>query len=241
MNLDCAQCGGKFPLHVESPFARCPFCSCTLYLDRASSFRHLGLPARIGPSAAMDLLRGGARRRNQPLPEPLDVVHVVLPFWSVRSESVQETLPAFSPLPVALAPFRLPAAQPAWFDPGDYPGFSVQEPSEESPLAWEGRYGKAAATLYAVPFFKVRYGGGTKPYEAWVDAAGSRVFWGIGPPAGNEAASRRFVKVIGGMVALFGAEAFLLPGGWLALSAVGVTGAILYPWARRTLAPGDSA
>jgi hypothetical protein len=139
---------------------------------------------------------------------------------------------------MALAPFSLPSGQPAWFLPANYPGFDVVEPDEGSLFAWEGRWGKSSVTLYSAPFFHVRYGGEEKPYDAWVDAAGSRVFWGIGPPAGGEAISRRFVKVIGGLVALCVLEAFIVPGGWLALGAIGVTGAFLYPWARRTLQAG---
>lgn len=241
MDLNCAQCGGKFPIEVESPFARCPFCSSHLYLDRATTFRHLGLPATLGRAAAVDMVRDSARKADVSLPGQPEVKAKVLPFWSVRSGSLQETLPAFSPLPFALVPFRLPAAQPSWFRPEDYPGFEVVPPGEDS-LAWEtgGETGPEIA-LYSVPFFRLRFGSGPKPAEVWVDAAGARVLWGDAQAGGRGPAARKFLAASGGLVAVFALEAALIPGFLPAAGAIAVTGAIAYPWLRNSAGRGGGS
>lgn len=238
MHLNCAQCGGEFPVAVESPFARCPFCACHLYLDRATTFRHLGLPATLGRMAALDMVRDSARKSGFFLPGESAVSARVLPFWSVRAESLQETLPAFSPLPFALVPFRLPAAQPSWFRPEDYAGYEVVPPGEES-LAWEsGGAGGPEIALYSVPFFRVRFGPGPRPAEVWVDAAGGRVFWGDAPAGGEGPAARRFLVVSVGLVAAFALEAALIPGFLPAAGAIAVTGAAAFPWLRASVGQG---
>lgn len=195
----------------------------------------MGLPIRLGRAAAQDIVRDEAARAHRPLPGPLRISPVVLPFWSIRGESLQETIPAFSPLPLALAGFRLPAAQPSWFHAGNYPGFAVVEVPEGARLSWAEPAPGTEISIYSVPFYQLFYGDPFRPYEVFADASGSRVFWGLGPPKIDPAGSRRLVRAAASLMGIFALESFLLPGTLPAAAGVGVTAALAYPWLRGAL------
>ena len=110
MKLRCANCSAELALERDEAFFVCPFCSSSLYLDQARTFKSFLLPPAHSETSARDLLAREIARREIPPAAVTRCDRVLLPFWGVRGQNLQETLPAFSPVSEALQGYRLPAA-----------------------------------------------------------------------------------------------------------------------------------
>jgi DNA-directed RNA polymerase subunit RPC12/RpoP len=238
MDLRCANCSGMIRIERAESFLVCPFCGSTLVVDRARTFRSFLLPASVSGSHAGALLQEELSRREMPRCKITAVRGFLLPFWGVRGETLQETLPCFSPVPPALAGYKLPSAGAVPFSEGESPGFAPVACSESSSATWEGSPDVSAFAQYRVPFFKVEYGGGEASYTAWVEGVSGRVFLDRTPPSLSGSISRRFWLAMTAFFLLFAAEGLLVPGfGW-SLLAVAATAAILFPFARGAFGEG---
>lgn len=233
MNIRCANCSAEIALERDEEFLVCPFCNSSLYLDRAHTFKSFLLKPAVSSAGAADRLAQELARREIP-PAPASGSEALLaPFWGVRGEAMQETVPAFSPVPALLQGYRLPSADALNFDDSQTGGFAVLPCSESSSSRWEGREDVSSFALYRVPFHKLSFGAGAVSYSAWVDAVTGKVYMDLAPPPRSEAISSRFLSVLFGLFALFTAVAALVPGfGW-SLVAVSAVAALAFPVVKR--------
>ena len=238
MDYLCRQCGAKAPLKIHDQFQECPFCASHLFLDRASSFKHLALGAKVRVQAARRSLCSTAARRGHSFPDNPELEQLLLPFWGVRGQDVQETVPAFSPCPLAISSYQLPAAQANWFREEEYPGFEVVPPSDNASAAWGGDEQGVECILYSVPFYRARYGKGQEPFEAFLDAATGKAYWGLSPPCNSGGYSSRFVRSTLALIGAFALESMLLPGLALPALAIGITAAAAFPFFRGFIGGG---
>lgn len=238
MEVRCANCGAKIPLERDDSLLTCRYCGSTLYLDRGHTFLQFLLPPSVSPVRARDLLAQDLAEREVGVVAVRAVEGLLLPFWGVRGESLQESIPAFSPVPADLAGYRLPAAGAAGFDGKAPEGFTALACGEVSSASWEGRKDVASFGLYMVPFYKIAYGSGSAQYSAWVEAVSGRVYMARTPPPLTAAITRRFWSVLAGLFGLFTVEGLLIPGILWSAAAVAVTGAALYPMVRQALREG---
>lgn len=229
MDVPCANCAAKVPIERDDPFLKCPFCESTLYLDRAKTFKAFRLPPVVPRSRVADLVHQHLELLELPRLSVRSCEGLLMPFWGVRGLRVQETIPAFSPVPAGFAGFRLPAAGAVPEGEPGPPGFERAACSEGSSAAWEGRGDVSGFGLYAVPFFKVGYGEAEGTYTAWVDAVEGVVRLESSPPPLTDRISKRFWRVMGYTFIGLTAEALLIPGGLAAASAVALTAAAAYP------------
>jgi hypothetical protein len=229
MDVPCANCAAKVPVERDDPFLRCPFCGSTLYLDRARTFKAFHMPPAVPRSRVADLVHQHLELLELPRLPVRSCEEMLMPFWGVRGPQVQDTIPAFSPVPAGLAGFRLPPAGAVPEREMGPPGFERVACSESSSAAWEGREDISSFGLYGVPFFKVEYGEAGETYTAWVDAVEGGVRLDVTPPPLTDRVSKRFWKVMGLLFLGLTAEALLIPNGMAASAAVALTAALLYP------------
>lgn len=236
MKIRCASCSAEIPLERDEEFLVCPFCHSSLYLDRAHAFKSWTLKPAVSATGAADRLAQELARREIPPVRATGTQALLAPFWGIRGGAMQETVPAFSPVPALLQGYRLPSADALGFDDSQTGAFSVVPCSESSSSRWEGRDDISSFTLYRVPFYRLSFGEGAAPYAAWVDAVTGKVYMDQAPPPRSEAISSRFLSVLFGLFALFTAVAAFVPGfGW-SLIAVGATAALSYPLVKRAAA-----
>ena len=233
MKIRCASCGGEIALKRDEAFLSCPFCSSSLYLDRAKTFRSLLISPVLTAVAAKGRLEEELARREVP-PCSVRASRVVLaPFWGVRGESLQESTPAFSPVPPALQGYRLPSAGTVFMDAAAMDGYTMIPCSEHTSSTWEGRQDVSSFTLYHVPFYEMQLGAGRLSYDCWIDAVTGKVYLDQTPPQRSENISSRFLALVFVLFAAFTAAAAIVPGfGWSIL-AVAAMAVAAVPLARR--------
>jgi len=236
VKIRCASCSAEIGLERDEAFIVCPFCNSSLYLDRAHTFRSFLLKPSVSAMGAADRLAQELSRREIPPTPAKGGEGVWAPFWGVRSGALQETLPAFSPVPVALQGYRLPSADAVYFQEEVAAGFSSLPCSESGSTKWEGRADLSTFALYRAPFYKLSFGAGTVPYVAWVDAVTGKVYMDKAPPPQSEAISSRFLRVLLVLFAIFTLVAAVVPGfGWRLL-AVSALAALAFPVIKRLAA-----
>lgn len=232
MKIRCASCGAEIALERDDAFLVCPFCSSSLYLDHAHTFKNFVIPSQLAEASAKDLLQKELALREVPPAPVIKVERLLLPYWGVRGESLQETMPAYSPAPLALQGYRLPSAGAVFYDEELVGGFEPVTCSQVSSSHWEGREDVSSFALYRVPFYKLLFGGGSRSYTAWVEAVGGKVFLDDAPPPLSAEISSRFLKLVLVMFVVFAAIAAFVPGFGLSLLAVAVAGAVAFPIVR---------
>lgn len=232
MEVRCANCSGAIRLERADAFLRCPFCGSTLVLDRARTFRSFVLPPALSAAHASALLQKELASREMPRCQVTGVRGFLLPFWGIRGEALQETLPCFSPVPPALTGYKLPSAGAVPFAQEAVQGFDAVPCSPSSSAMWEGEEDVSSFAQYRVPFFKVGYGGGGADYAAWVEAVSGRVYLDRTPPAVSASISRRFWLAMTALLLFFTAEGLFVPGFGLSLLVVAASAALLFPFAR---------
>jgi hypothetical protein len=233
VNLRCANCSGEMALERDDAFIVCPFCNSSLYLDRAHTFKDFLLPPAVSETGARDHLARELSLREVPPAQVLKLEKLLLPYWGVRGESLQETLPAYSPEPPAMDGYRLPSAGAVFYSGGRAPGFEPMRCSEASSTTWERREDVSSFALYRVPFFKISFGPPPLTYTAWVDGVSGKVFLDETPPPMSHEITAKFLKVVFALFGLFTVVAALVPGfGW-SLLAVAACAAAAFPLVRR--------
>lgn len=240
MDVRCANCAAKIRLERDEPLVTCPYCGSTLYLDRGHTFLQFLVPAAVSPTQARDLLSQDLAEREVGPVAVLSVQGLLLPFWGVRGEALQESIAAFSPVPPDLAGYHLPSAGAVVFDGKTPEGFAAQPCGDLSSASWEGRADVASFGLYMVPFYKVTYRAGSTEYGAWVEAVSGRVYVARTPPSLSGAITHRFWTVLALLFALFAAEGLLVPGLMLSALVIAVTGALFFPMVRQALREGTA-
>jgi hypothetical protein len=240
LKIGCVNCGAEIGLERDEPFFVCPFCNSSLFLDRAKTFKDLLFLPLLPAAAARSKLQEELARREIP-PCPLGAVEALLvPFWGVRGEELQETVPAFSPVPAGLQGYRLPSAESVFFTPDAAEGFEPMPCAEAASAAWQGRKDVSSFSLYRVPFFKVSFSAGTFSYEGWVDAVSGRVLLDQTPPPVSGAISSRYLTLVFALFGVFTLAAAIVPGfGW-SLIVVGALAAAAVPLVKRFAAGGDA-
>jgi len=233
VNIRCASCSAEIGLERDEAFIVCPFCNSSLYLDRAHTFKSFLLKPSVSATGAADRLAQELSRREIPPAPSKNLEGVWAPFWGVRGGAIQETIPAFSPVPVALQGYRLPSAD-AVYDQDDLAaGFTPLPCSESGSTKWEGREDVSSFALYRAPFYKLSFGAGDVPYVAWVDAVKGKVYMDKAPPPQSEAISSRFLWVLVVLFAIFTVVAAIVPGfGW-SLLAVSTLALLAFPVIKR--------
>lgn len=239
MKIGCVNCGAEIGLERDEPFFVCPFCNSSLFLDRAKTFKDLLFLPILPAAAARSKLEEELARREIP-PCPLGSVEPLLvPFWGVRGESLQETVPAFSPVPPGLQGYRLPSAESVFFKADSAEGFEPLPCAEAASSVWQGRKDVSTFSLYRVPFFKISFSAGAFSYEGWVDAVSGKVLLEQTPPPISGAISSRYLALVFTLFAVFALAAAVVPGfGW-SLVVVGVLAAASVPLVKRFAARGD--
>lgn len=232
MKIRCANCGAEIAVERDDAFLVCPFCNSSLYLDRAHTFKNLLLTAGLQEASARDLLQKELALREIPPAPARKVERVLLPYWGVRGESLQETMPAYSPAPAVLQGYRLPSAGAVFYEEGLAGGFEPVACSEAASSRWEGREDVSSFALYRVPFYKISFGGGARAYTAWVEAVAGKVFMDDAPPPMSSEISSHFLKLVVLLFVIFTAIAALVPGFGLSLLAVAVAAAVAFPVLR---------
>jgi len=238
MQVKCAQCGGAIPLERDDAFLRCPFCASTLFLDRAATFIHMELVPALGETRARDLLAQELRRREIPEQPVRSVEKLKLPFWAVREAEALTTQAAFSPLPAALAEFRIPASGASVVQEGPGGEFRPVACAETASARWDpGNLPKGLA-LFAVPFYRIAFGAkGSRECEAWVEATTGGLWLGDTPPADTAQISRLSMAALVGLFLVVVLESALIPNAALGLVVALVTVVAAYPLLRRWLHP----
>jgi DNA-directed RNA polymerase subunit RPC12/RpoP len=239
MQVRCANCGAQITLARDDAFLRCSFCDSTLYLDRAQTFRRFTLPPAVPRARAGDVLAGELAAQELPRLQLLKCEGALLPFWGVRGVDMQETIPAFVPVPQGLHEFRLPSAGAVPDAEGDPEGFQREPCSQGASATWEGRPDVSSFGLYFVPFYKLSYGEGGPTYTAWVDAVAARVYLGQTPPPLTDHITRRFWRTLSLAFLVFAFEALVIPNSWAALAVVAVTASGFYPTLRGRFGGGE--
>jgi DNA-directed RNA polymerase subunit RPC12/RpoP len=235
LEVGCANCGAKIPLQRDDALLVCPYCSSTLYLDRAHTFKKFVLLPNVSKVQADDLLKADLSSREIPRPPIQRVEQLMLPFWGVRGESLQETIPAFAPVPSALAGYRLPSAGAEVYSEDSAPDYQRVDCAESASASWEGRPDVSSFSQFLVPFFKVAYGAGGVSYTAWVEAVSGRVFLDQVPPPMTSAITQKFWMVLALMFLLFTVEGLLVPGLGLSALVIAITAAALFPFVKGAL------
>jgi len=238
MVVRCANCGAKIPLERDEALLTCGFCGSTLFFDRGRTFLQFLIPPLVSPARARDLLAQDLAQREIGGTLVKSCEGLLLPFWGVRGESLQESLPAFSPVPTALSGYKLPSSGAVVYGGTAPPGYEAAPCGEASSACWEGRPDVASFGLYMVPFQRIVYAAGPAEYAAWIEAESGRVYLASTPPSLTAAISRRFWTVLACLFGLFTAEGLLVPGFLASAAAIAVTGAAAFPWVRRALQEG---
>lgn len=239
MDVRCANCSAKIPLERDDALITCPFCNSTLYLDRAHSFLTFEFAPAITQQRACDLLAQELAAREIPRQPVVATKGLLLPFWGVRGEALQETLPAFSPVPSALSSFRLPSAGATVYRQEAPDGFSAVPCAEGASAAWEGREDISFFRQMMVPFFRVTYGVGGSTYTAWVDAVSGKVYGDQTPPPMTAAISRQFWGVLAVLFVVFALEGMLIPGFLPSALVIALTGVACVPLVRGAMGGGS--
>jgi len=239
MQVRCANCAAQITLERDDAFLRCPFCDSTLYLDRAQTFRRFTLPSAVPRARAADLLAGELAAQELPRLRLLKCDGALLPFWGVRGVEMQETIPAFAPVPQGLHEFRLPSAGAVPDAEGEAEGFQREPCSQGASVTWEGRQDVSSFALYFVPFYKLSYGEGGPAYTAWVDAVSGCVCLSQTPPPLTDRITRRFWRSLSLAFLALAFEALVIPNSWAALAVVAVTAAGLYPTLKGLFGGGE--
>lgn len=233
-------CGAEIGLERDEPFFVCPFCNSSLFLDRAKTFKDFLFVPLLPPAAARSRVEEELSRREVPGCPVRSVEQVLVPFWGVRGEALQETVPALSPVPSALMGYRMPSAESVFFTPEAAEGFEPVPCAETSSAAWRGRADVSSCSLYRVPFFRVSFSAGAFSYEAWVDAVSARVFMDQTPPPVSAAISSRYLSLVFALFGVFALAAAVAPTfGW-SLVAVGLLAAASVPFVKRFAAGGGA-
>ena len=239
MQVRCANCAAQIDLERDDAFLRCPYCGSTLYLDRAQTFRRFTLPPAVSKTRAADLLAGELAAQELPRLPLRNCEGALLPFWGVRGVEMQETIPAFSPVPPGLHEFRLPSAGAVPDAEREEEGFRRESCSESASATWEGRTDVSSFGLYFVPFYAISYGDGGQAYTAWVDAVSGRVCLSQTPPPLTDRITRRFWRSLSLAFLALAVEALAIPNSWVALAVVAITAAVIYPTLRGLFGGGE--
>jgi hypothetical protein len=236
VKVRCASCGADFLLERDASFQVCPYCRCTLFLDRARTFLRFALKPAVDPVRARLLLLAAVRRMELPVLPVQELRPCWVPFWSRRGRESEGALPALSPRPSWLRGYRLPPSE-ARVAGGEEASFAPLEAVEEVSTAWMGDGEAGEYRLFLVPFYRVAFGSGEAPFVAWVEAVSGAVRFERTPPPLTAALSRRYWGAMVGLFALFFAESFLLPAG-PALAAVLVSALVSFPVLRKVAGGG---
>jgi hypothetical protein len=240
LKIGCVNCGAEIGLERDEPFFVCPFCNSSLFLDRAKTFKDLLFLPLLPAAAARSKLAEELARREIPACAIQEVRPLLVPFWGVRGEALQETVAAFSPVPVGLQGYRLPSAESVFFSSEAAEGFEPMPCAEAASAVWQGRKDVSSFSLYRVPFFRVSFSAGAFTYEGWVDAVSGRVLLTQTPPPVSAAISSRFLALVFTLFGLFTLVAAVVPGfGW-SLVAVGALAAASVPVVKRLAAGGQA-
>lgn len=235
MEVSCANCGAKIPLQRDDALLICPYCSSTLYLDRARTFKKFILLPSVSSVQAEDLLKADLSSREILRPPLQKVEQLLMPYWGVRGESLQETIPAFTPVPSALAAYRLPSAGAQVYAEDAAPEYERVDCAESASASWEGRPDVSSFSQYMVPFYKITFGAGGVAFTAWVEGVSGRVYLDQAPPPMTAAITQKFWIVITFMFLLFTAEGLLVPGLGLSALVIAVTAVAVFPLVKGTL------
>jgi len=241
MQVLCAQCAGAIPLERDDAFLTCPFCGSTLFLDRAATFVRLELAATVGEARARDLLAQALRSREIPPVVVRGVEAKRLPFWAERGAEATTTQPAFAPLPVAIAGFRIPATGMTVAPEVESGPFEALECAGTATTRWEESGAPAGIALFAVPFYRITFGiPGGRECEAWIEAATGQTYLGELPPAETAAISRRSMQALCIVFAVVALESVVVPNPIVSLILAAAVVGIAAPLLRRRLGRAEA-
>lgn len=233
MKIRCANCGAEIGLERDETFLVCPYCNSSLFLGGSKAFKHFLMPPVVSATGAKDALAKALGEREIPPVDVTGVERLLLGYWGVRGEALQETVAAFSPVPQALVDYVLPSSPSVFYEEGAVEGFSPVPSAEGASAVWEHREDVSSLALYEVPFYRVSFRSGACSYSAWVDGVSGRVYLDGAPPAQSDAITGRFLKLALSMLSLFTLEALVVPGfGW-GLLVISVSAAAAFLLVRR--------
>jgi hypothetical protein len=238
--LPCSQCGGPLPIPEHVALARCPRCGETLYLDAGGFVLH-GI-------ARPQLDARAAARAVAAFLEALEIESArVSPAAELSYEPwYRVAAPGRAAFVPAAAAGRgehefadvLATCEVAPFDAALVNGVPVTWPEATFDEARERVVGgddRRGALVHA-PVWTVRYRWGEREFVAHVDGVLGRVAADAVPPSASARRDRVAVGTIAVLACGFAAIAWLLPGVWAPLLAIGVVSMVIWTAARRRAA-----
>jgi len=194
--LTCAQCGGELHPDEGQAFITCPYCSSTVYVDKAKVVFHWYLAATLDENKARGALARwmAGNQTVKDLDKKSRVVGVsfgYFPLWLFkrRTPAGKEEIylePAAATSITELKSLKLPAGDLKKYQPALDADAQAPSVPLQAALGWlEGR-GVARSeiveqSLVHIPLFTVKYAYQGKTYTAIVEAATGGVFANIFP------------------------------------------------------------
>lgn len=196
ITLNCTQCGGELHPDEGQVFLVCPYCSSTVYLDKAKVVFHWYLaPTLDEPRARGALMRWMAG--NQTVKDLDKKSHIVshsfeyFPIWYFRNRVAggrEETSlePAAATSVSELRKLKLPAGDLRRYSPDIEAQAHAPNVPLDSAVKWaQGRLGSnitpVEQSLVHVPLHTFKYEFKGQPYTALVEAGTGEVFANVFP------------------------------------------------------------
>jgi hypothetical protein len=199
--LNCSQCGGELHPDEGQVFLTCPYCSTTVYVDKARVVFHWSVAPTLNEQQAIAALyrwmSGSQTVKDLDKKARVDgQAFQYFPLWYFKwrdGRGEEEALrPAAATSVTELAKLKIPAGDMKPYDPAlDSQAVPPSVPLEAA-LEWLAQSGAAAnrpgrpaieeTAVVHVPLFFYKYTYKNMPYTAVVDAASGTVLASLFPP-----------------------------------------------------------
>jgi hypothetical protein len=232
--LPCPQCRAPVPVVNDHPYLSCEHCTAALFLDLSDYLLHVYARPRLDKRGVQAALRGALQSSEvRGKLDRLEAELVYLPYFLFATSHGVRSVPG-----IALEGRAL-----AWNPKADSSGLEAYDAASTkgtiimptaSVVDARAQLGEPSkeARLVHVPFYRVRYSNGDKPYSAVVNALDGSVSAGVLPPASSHAVTKSYMTWAGLAFGVFVLEAALLPGAGAPVLGIGLTTLIAW-WGLR--------
>ncbi len=230
MRIECTQCGAQLDPHRDEIFYNCPYCHCTLYIQKGKSLQHYYVAPKVAGKDIKSIL--STWLAGNELNEDLDVAsstEFYFPFWYFQfggsdnyltpaNTSEVEEINAIELPPVSLRPFQaeeigeVGVVQPQF----------LHDISLEKIVATTGspREALVSSSLIHLPLWEISYTYGTDPaiYTVVIEGTSGAVYANVMPAPPLKRLRAAYLTLGYGSLALYIVIGLAAPNFWWRLA-----------------------
>ncbi len=220
MKLSCPQCGATIPSVQESGFVICQYCDTTLYIDLSQASQHYYFPLQVNKNHVPGILsRWLITRELTKEYQPIETGHFYFPFWRLVQGAQSFFFPAASfpiqeleALKIPGGDFRLYESSLEEENTVIMPDIFLDSILDSKQEELKRDEGELEAFLVHLPLYTIKYQYENREYEAVIDGLHGQVFADESPPLPQLQIDRFFAMAMIGILMIFSAEFYFIPG-----------------------------